>query len=351
MCASTQWPLDLGMVRSTVRSAQGLQLSCYTFPAKKPVATIIFHHGYSVGGRFEFLRASHQGGPHDSYDGSFIQVMRDAGLTVVVMDMQGMGDSERVRPSVSGYFERFEHLAEDLLTVTDAVMLSTSMPVYWLAISMGGAVVARALQLRPDAVTGVVLLAPMLSLTKVQEEYLLPALGIRNRHLRPVMHQLSECLPTLPIVKKAANTLHPHLEQEFKTDAQNYNGGVRARVATEFIVVTEALMAPSGGACTLERVRCANALLMHARCDTFVEPNGSVAFFERAQCSGSKALLLFGGDARTSELRTAGPPTAQSELEAIKDANMWHALTQEPGAERLAAAAAKWVCECNARVR
>jgi hypothetical protein len=31
--------------------------------------------------------------------------------------------------------------------------------------------------------------------------------------------------------------------QEFKTDAQNYNGGVRARVATEFIVMTEALMA------------------------------------------------------------------------------------------------------------
>ena len=30
---------------------------------------------------------------------------------------------------------------------------------------------------------------------------------------------------------------------------------------------------------------------------------------------------------------------------------MWHALTQEPGAERLAAAAAKWVCACNARVR
>ena len=64
-------------------------------------------------------------------------------------------------------------------------------------------------------------------------------------------------------------------------------------------------MAPRGGACTLERVRCANALLMHAnpnldptpnptpnpnqvrcanallmhaRCDTFVEPNGSVDF-------------------------------------------------------------------------
>ena len=75
------------MVRSTVTNAQGLKLSCHTFPAAKPVATIILHHGYSVGGRFEFLRASQRGGPLDSYDKSFIQVMRDAGLTVVVMDM------------------------------------------------------------------------------------------------------------------------------------------------------------------------------------------------------------------------------------------------------------------------
>ena len=99
------------MVRSRVRNAQGLQLSCYTFPAKYPVAHIIFHHGYSTGGRFEFLRASEPGGPHDSYYNSFIQVMRDHGLTVVVMDMQGMGDSERVRPSVSCHSERLRALA------------------------------------------------------------------------------------------------------------------------------------------------------------------------------------------------------------------------------------------------
>ena len=106
MSSCIDWPEDQGMERSTVRNAQGLQLSCYTFPAKNSVAHIIFHHGYSTGGRFEFLRASEPGGPHDSYDNSFIQVMRDHGLTVVVMDMQGMGDSERVRPSVSGYSER-----------------------------------------------------------------------------------------------------------------------------------------------------------------------------------------------------------------------------------------------------
>ena len=48
----------------------------------------------------------------------------------------------------------------------------------------------------------------------MREEYIMPALGIRNRHLHPVMHQISEWMPTLPVIKKADNTLHPHLEQE-----------------------------------------------------------------------------------------------------------------------------------------
>jgi len=38
---------------------------------------------------------------------------------------------------------------------------------------MGGAVVSRALQMRPDAVAGVVLLAPMISLTKVRDSRVL----------------------------------------------------------------------------------------------------------------------------------------------------------------------------------
>ena len=113
-------------------------------------------------------------------------------------------------------------------------------------------------------------------------------------------------------------------------DEQNYNGGARGRVATEFVLVTEAFMAPHGGARALEGVSCANVLLMHAWCDNNTDPAGSVAFYERAQCAGSKALLLFGGDADASELRTAGPPTAHAELEALKDVDMCHLLTQEP---------------------
>ena len=166
--------------------------------------------------------------------------------------------------------------------------------------------------------------------------------------------------------------------------------GIQTRTLNPY--PNQALMAPRGER-SLERVRVANALLMHARADSFVEPNGSRAFFERAQCPGSKAhahpspnpnagpspgpnpnpcpnpspnpspspspnptpnpspnpepsstpkpsrnpnpkqaLVLFGGAAAASELCTAGPPTALAELEAIKDVDMWHALTQAPSA-------------------
>ena len=174
-------------------------------------------------------------------------------------------------------------------------------------------------------------------------------MSINRVHLSRCHHTYSRAVARLYALR--VFTCVVHASQERKMDEQNYNGGARGRVATEFVLVTEAFMAPHGGARALEGVSCANVLLMHAWCDNNTDPAGSVAFYERAQCAGSKALLLFGGDADASELRTAGPPTAHAELEALKDVDMCHLLTQEPGAERLAAAAARWVCECNARVR
>ena len=76
-------------------------------------------------------------------------------------------------------------LASDLLAVTDAVGASTSKPIFWLAISMGGAVASRALQMRPNAVAGIVLLAPMISLTKVCGGSVLRWLIAADLHMCP----------------------------------------------------------------------------------------------------------------------------------------------------------------------
>ena len=42
---------------------------------------------------------------------------------------------------------------------------------------------------------------------QVREEYVVPALGIRNRHLYPLMHQISAWLPTLPVTSGSPTTI------------------------------------------------------------------------------------------------------------------------------------------------
>ena len=84
-----------------------------------------------------------------------------------------------------------------------AASLPAGTPIFWLGLSMGGGVVTRAAQLRPPSASpleGLVLLAPMISLTKVRQEYFFKPLGLRNQHLYGVMHQLS--------VRRAREPLH-----------------------------------------------------------------------------------------------------------------------------------------------
>ena len=97
-------------------------------------------------------------------------------------------------------------LASDLLAVTDAIGASTSKPIFWLAISMGGAVVSRALQMQPDAVAGVVLLAPMISLTKVCGGSVLRWLIAADLHMLAFTLALNLTL-ALALIRCVKNTL------------------------------------------------------------------------------------------------------------------------------------------------
>lgn len=338
---SAAWPADAEL--SWVRNSQSLRVCRITFPAKQPKATCILVAGVGVTAAFEWMKPMEPGGPHSKYEGSFVQVLCDAGINVVVIEHQGLGNSDRVRRGVDAYFERFDDLANDLLLLHDEVVEAIpSLPIFWLGISMGGGVIARAAQLRPLAAAGLVMLAPMISLTAVREEYIVPALGVRNRHLYPIMDTVSKWLPTLAVVKPAQNTIHPLTQQEKNLDPNNWQGGVRSRVAVEFVKVTEAFMDPSGPK-ALEKIHCRNILLMHALADTFTEPAGSVAVYERCKCDGTKALVRFGRDGAKSEFTFDGPPAAKDELLGLDGLKMWHALTQEPGSDRLAAACAEWI--------
>ena len=76
----------------------------------------------------------------------------------------------------------------DLLQLHEAVREETDgmLPIYWLGCSMGGAVACRAAQIDPDSgVSGMVMLAPMVSLDKVSQTSV--AGPVKNKHLAPIV--------------------------------------------------------------------------------------------------------------------------------------------------------------------
>lgn len=113
------WPSIEGMQVSSHTNGQGLRLLTFRFETAKrpPKAGVVLVHGVGVGCRHEFLRATFKGGPHARYEGSILQVLRDAGITVLTYDQQSLGDSQPVLEGKRCYFHRFDDLAHDLLGV------------------------------------------------------------------------------------------------------------------------------------------------------------------------------------------------------------------------------------------
>lgn len=121
------------------------------------------------------------------------------------------------------------------------------------------------------------------------------------------------------------------------------------RVATEVTIITESFMS-FGQDASIDSVAVPSLLCIHAKADTFVEPQGSVALFERANVAGPRALVLMGGgkDGVKGEMWAKGPETAAKALAKITDLGMWHGLACEPRCEEVAAAVAAWVIAVSA---
>lgn len=171
--AASLWPSKLPtphkLERCTIINRHGLKLCRFTIRAQRPKAACVLIHGYGQSAHFEFLTAKYPGGPHSEWEKSILQQLVDAGVSCYAMDLQGHGESEGAR-GLRGFFEAFDDLAIDLLQLHDVVRRETdgSLPIFWLGTSMGGAVACRAVQMRASAPDGLVMLAPMISLAKVQ---------------------------------------------------------------------------------------------------------------------------------------------------------------------------------------
>ena len=209
-----QLPQPLVLERSYLVNRHRLKLRRFTIKAERPKAACILVHGYGQSAHFEFLCANFPGGPHSTWDDSILQHLADEGISCYAMDLQGHGESEGAR-QLRGYFEEFDDLAIDLLQLHKVVREETGseLPIYWLGCSMGAAVACRATQINPDCgVSGMVMLAPMISLDKVFQKSVLGP--IKNKHIAPIGGLLAFLVPTLPLIAKSESVLAQQIDKE-----------------------------------------------------------------------------------------------------------------------------------------
>lgn len=128
--------------RAHFLARDGIALFWQALEPPAPKATICFLHGYGDHlGRYERL----------------FEALAAAGFAVFAFDLRGHGRSEGRR----GYVRRFSDYLDD---VEDFLKLLPSRPDFWIGHSMGGLVLARALQERSLPGRGAVFVAPYLGL-------------------------------------------------------------------------------------------------------------------------------------------------------------------------------------------
>lgn len=334
------WVVDAGPGESwTLVGTRGLVLQVYGWPAEsgRPrLGTVMLFHGIDANIRFDFLRlrALDFSATDDvdglKYERSFVAALNTAGFDCVGADIQGFGVSESATGD-RGYFERFEDLVDDAeLVCKDAASRYGDQRLYFVGISYGG-LLAASLAARlevwrktaprppPAECTGLVLLAPALSLERVKAK---PT----NAMLLPLAALLSQYAPTLAVGDKPASPHFPQLSKAMERDAALpsdsphctgcYTGNLRARVAKETLDATDRL-ADHNLAGDLADLP---AILLHSRLDTMCDPEGSAAYAD----ANKLATLTFTQDIPGCE-------------------QMWHVLTQEPGADVIFDRVAAWL--------
>lgn len=90
--AASLWPAKLPaphkVERTHIVNRHDMLLRRFTIRAQNPKAACVLVHGYGQSTHFEFLTATHPGGPHSAWDGSILQVLVDNGISVFAMDLQ-----------------------------------------------------------------------------------------------------------------------------------------------------------------------------------------------------------------------------------------------------------------------
>lgn len=287
---------------------QGLKIATYFWPSEAATntkAVVIAVHGHGAHSQNEWLRRQGPGKPK-VYSGSWIQAFNQAGFSVCSIDQQGLGFSEGAR-HLRCFVETFDDYVRDVLQLRrslDSCKVEgfVHKPVFLLGASLGGCISVCAIHKHGDLFQGAMLLAPMLSLERLSSK------GI-NKYLKPVAHFMSWLIPTWPVVQVNKNTMYPDIQAEWDQDPLVHHGNTRARNASEYIKVTEWVVANMGKMNFPVITFCSEN-------DTMCDPDGSRMLIDRSK----------------------------SEDKALRNVNhMWHVLVAEDGNEKICAELVQWM--------
>ncbi|WP_460450647.1 alpha/beta fold hydrolase [Alsobacter sp. SYSU BS001988] len=147
-------PTPSNAVVASVTSAGGVKLRVARW---RPTAKKVRGTVYVLQGRAEFIEKYFE----------VIGELRRRGFHVVAFDWRGQGGSDRLLADPrKGHVDDFDDYVADLAAVMDATAgRPCPEPFFALAHSMGGAILIRALQRKPDLVERAVLSAPMIEIS------------------------------------------------------------------------------------------------------------------------------------------------------------------------------------------
>ena len=299
------WGVGLEPETGSFLNKQGLRIASYLYRSKEPKirGSVLCIHGYGCHWHWEFAAC-----PRNVYENSWIEHLNKAGYNVYGFDNQSHGNSEGLY-GVRCYVERFQDFVEDALQMYYKMYEEEKgTNLFVLGVSMGGcvaAIAAEELDNSQSRLTGLVLVAPMLSLERVKKKPI-------NRILLPLSGCISSCWPTLAVGSKAENEFFPEIKAENDSDELNYHGKVRARVVTEFFSAVDRAVESA------PRIECPR-LLLHSKIDTMTDPEGSQLFYDQSKDDGKKRLVW------------------------CEEYGHWHGLTKEPGNLRLAKIVSDWM--------
>ena len=264
---------------------QNLKIRWYSWERPTPTAVVVFAHGLGVYGSFEMLTARPLGGARAHYAGSWPERFNAANVSLFCLDHQGHGRSDSARPGRRCYFERADDLARDFMQFVELVKKDSAVPVpvFMIGSSLGGLVVVKAAIAKPDVASGVVALAPCISLDRLSQ-------GTTNRVLLPILGFVSTYFPTLPLAKTVANAKFPLTQAEVEGDALTWPSGkkrTRARVAKEVLDSTFEFKKPG----VLERITMP-LIAFHGKDDQMTDPWGSQMLADRASSTSREARFV-----------------------------------------------------------